>query len=72
MTGSISIIFVRFLNESFSSSFCLEFVCQTDIEGGWARVFVAFLYFRRRDDCSAVQPKGWSRGDGYEILADEF
>lgn len=35
-------------------------------------MFVAFLYFRRRDDCSAVRPKGWSRGDGYEILADEF
>lgn len=34
-------------------------------------MFVAFLYFRRRDDCSAVRPKGWSRG-GYEILADEF
>lgn len=35
-------------------------------------MFVAFLYFRRRDDCSVVRPKGWSRGDGYEILADEF
>lgn len=32
------------------------------ILGGWARMFVAFLCFRRRDDCLAVRPKGCRMG----------